>query len=227
MAQASPKLSGYPDSFAIFPLSGAVLLPGGRLPLNIFESRYRAMVEDSLAAGRMLGMIQPDPQKPVGPAGPGLYSVGCLGRISSFSETDDARYLVTLSGLIRFAMVEELPSQRGYRRVRADLQRFASDVEPVPDTIASGANRTRLLDALRGYFTQRGFDANWDAINQMGYDSLVVTLGMVCPFEPAEKQALLEAPDIQARADVLLALLRIDAYATGDDTAGRRRTMSS
>ena len=105
----------------MFPLAGALLLPRGRLPLNIFERRYLAMVEDSLGAGRMFGMIQPDPQQPESDAGPGLYRVGCLGRLSSFSETDDGRYLITLTGLIRFADAAELAMGRGYRRVRGDF----------------------------------------------------------------------------------------------------------
>ncbi len=204
-----------PDEFPIFPLGGALLLPRGRLPLNIFEPRYLAMVEDALSAGRMFGMVQPNPRLAADAHGPGLFRVGCLGRLSSFSETDDGRYLITLTGICRFEIAAELPPRRGYRRVRADLSRFAADLELQGG--GSGFDRTELLAALRGYFTRRGFDANWDAIGQMDDEVLVVTLCMVCPFEPVEKQALLEADSAADRAQALLALLRIDAFGPGGE----------
>ncbi len=187
-----------------------MLLPVGRLPLNIFEPRYLAMVDDALGEGRVFGMIQPDPTRPRTPTGPALYRVGCLGRITSFSETDDGRYLITLTGVTRFAVSVELETRRGYRRVRADLARFAADLEPEEE----GVERAVLLAALRAYFAARGFDANWDAINEMPDGVLVATLAMVCPFEPPEKQVLLEAPGIADRARALLALLQMGAHAT-------------
>ena len=208
----SSRARALPAEFPIFPLPGAVLLPGGRLPLNIFEPRYLAMIEDALGEGRVLGMIQPDPNRAAAPTGPGLYRVGCLGRITSFSETDDGRFLVTLAGLTRFAVSVELEMQRGYRRIRADLARFAADREPPPGADESGVPRETLLRALRAYFTSRGFDANWDAIDEMEDEPLVSTLSMVCPFEHAEKQVLLEAPGIADRARALLALLEIGAH---------------
>jgi len=199
-----------PVEFPVFPLTGALLLPGGKLPLNVFEPRYLAMVEDALGAGRVLGMIQPDPQKPAGPGGPGLYRIGCLGRVSSFSESDDGRYLITLSGLVRFVMVEEGAMRRGYRRVRGDFSVFAADLDAAPEV--AGFCRAGLLAALRSYFLRRGFDANWEAIGKMPDDQLVVTLAMVCPFDPAEKQALLEAGDASERAQTLRTLLEIDTH---------------
>lgn len=205
-----PGLDELPAEFPVFPLAGALLLPRGKLPLNIFEPRYLAMTEDALGAGRVFGMIQPDPQKTAGPSGPGLYRIGCLGRISSFSETDDGRYLITLSGLTRFAVAVELEMRRGYRRVRADITRFAADLEPAPEAVAF--DRDGLLAALRAYFQRRGFDANWDAIAKMPDDTLVVTLAMVCPFNAAEKQALLEASDEDERARTLRTLLEIDTH---------------
>ena len=205
-----------PVAFPVFPLAGALLLPRGRLPLNIFEPRYLAMTDDALGAGRMFGMVQPDPLRPAPESRPGLYRIGCLGRICSFSETDDGRYLITLAGLCRFAVAEELPGRRGYRRVRGEFVAFLGDLEPPP---APGFDREELLAALRGYFAHRGFDANWDAIGQMNDEMLVTTLAMVCPFEPAEKQALLEAPAQVERAATLLALLRIDTHHTSSDHA--------
>ncbi len=204
-----------PTEFPVFPLTGALLLPRGRLPLNIFEKRYLAMVEDALAAGRMFGMVQPNARLPGDPNGPGLFRVGCLGRLSSFSETDDGRYLITLTGLARFDIVSELPGRRGYRRVRADLSRYAADLDLQGG--GSGFDRNELLSALRSYFARRGFDANWDAIGQMEDEVLVVTLCMVCPFEPVEKQALLEADTPADRAQALLSLLRIDAFGSGGE----------
>ena len=128
MAIFHPRPEDLPSEFAVFPLTGALLLPRGKLPLNIFEPRYVAMIEDSLATGRMFGMIQPDPHATTVPQGDGLYRIGCLGRLSSFSETDDGRLLITLTGLIRFTVSEELELRRGYRRVRGDFSLYRDDL---------------------------------------------------------------------------------------------------
>ncbi len=209
-----------PTEFPVFPLGGALLLPQGKLPLNIFEPRYLAMVEDALASGRVIGMVQPDEGRPGTPSGPALYKVGCLGRLSSFSESDDGRYLITLTGMVRFAINVELEMRRGYRRVRADVARFQGDLDAKPS--ARGIDREGLVQALRTYFSTQGFDANWDAINEMPDDTLVVTLAMVCPFDPAEKQALLEAPRSTDRASVLLTLLQMGAHSADGGRQGRQ-----
>lgn len=216
---ASPRLTELPDTFPIFPLEGALLLPRGRLPLNIFEPRYLAMTEDALGAGRLFGMIQPDESRPSGASGPALQRVGCLGRLSSFSETEDGRYLITLDGLIRYRIAEELPMRRGYRQVQADYQGFQTDLEPA-GALAEGM-RAGLLTALRSYFGARRAEANWQSIEQMPDDVLVVTLCMACPFSSVEKQALLEAADPVERAGALLALLKIDAH-TAEAAPGLR-----
>ena len=214
MAEFLTSLDDLPDEFPVFPLSGALLLPGGRLPLNVFEPRYLAMVEDSMAAGRMFGMVQPDRRLAVGDTGPGLYRTGCLGRLSSFAETDDGRYLITLTGIVRFTIIEEVEPRRGYRRVRGAFGGFAADMMEV--RAASKAvlelDRPQMLEALKRYFTHAGVDANWEAIGAMPDHALVVTLCMACPFDPEEKQALLEAHDACERARVLLALLEINAF---------------
>ncbi len=209
-----PALDDLPVEIPVFPLSGALLLPHGKLPLNIFEPRYKALIEDSLAGQRLFGMIQPDSSGLEQDGGPELYDVGCLGRLSSFSETGDGRYLIALTGLVRFHVRAELGGRRGYRRVAAEYVRFASDLEPPPQYLTQ---RDDLLAALRGYFTANGFDANWSAIESMGDNELVVTLCMVCPFEVLEKQALLEAADSAGRADTLLTLLQMGAHGGGDD----------
>lgn len=210
MVGPHPALEDLPADIAIFPLSGALLLPRGRLPLNIFEPRYLAMVEDSLAQGRMFGMIQPNEAAPRGPTGPGLYRIGCLGRLSHFSETDDGRYLITLTGVARFIVGRELEMRRGYRRVAADYLPFGHDLA-APATLADGT-RPAVMEALRDYFSARQIEANWDAIEAMPDATLVTTLSMLCPFDTAEKQALLEAPTDADRAADLLALLRMAVH---------------
>jgi uncharacterized protein len=210
MPQTPPRLEDLPDTFPVFPLAGALLLPRGRLPLNIFEPRYLAMVEDVLGAGRLMGMIQPDASRAGPGCGPALYRVGCLGRLSAFSETDDGRYLITLCGVIRFTVAGEVPGRRGYRCVRADLAPFAADLAPCPPQ--PPFDRAGLLADLRGYFDHHGIDANWEAIDCIDDEALVTTLSMVCPFDVVEKQALLEAPDGPQRANTLRALLAIDTH---------------
>jgi Lon protease-like protein len=213
-----PRVEDLPGEFPVFPLSGALLLPRGKLPLRIFEPRYLAMTEDSLGIGRMFGMIQPDATAAETHTGPGLFRIGCLGRISSFAETDEGHFLITLTGLIRFAVQSELEMRRGYRRVRGNVSSYLTDLDLQQS--AAEVPRQELLGALRGYFTHRRIDANWDAIKRLPDDMLVVTLAMVCPFEPAEKQALLEVPTDAERASALLALLQMGALA--QDVPGGR-----
>ncbi len=215
MSSGANRIEGIPEIFPIFPLTGALLLPGGKLPLNIFEPRYLAMIDDALGAGRMLGMIQPDYDASPTETGPGLYRHGCLGRITAFSETDDGRYLITLDGLVRFSVVEEAEMRRGYRRVHGDVTKFRHDLgntpAPPPGT-APTVTRDQLMEALHRYFVATGVDANWDAIADIADQSLIITLCMACPFSPLEKQALLEAKTEADRASALLALLEINAH---------------
>lgn len=198
-----------PEIFSVFPLEGALLLPGGRLPLNIFEPRYLAMVQDALGEGRMFGMIQPDPAAPEVPSGPALYRIGCLGRVCAFSETEDGRLLITLAGLVRFAVAEELPMRAGYRRVRGDTAPWIADLS---ETAAPPIDRDRLIAATRAFFRARRIEANWDAVATTADAQLVTSLAMICPFPPAEKQALLEAPTPSARAAMLTTLMEMGAH---------------
>jgi uncharacterized protein len=218
MANFHPQSGDLPTEFAVFPLPGALVLPRGQLPLRIFEPRYVAMTEDSLGQGRMFGMIQPDPTAPNTELGPALFRVGCLGRLSSFSESPEGHYLITLTGVIRFDVAVELAMRRGYRRVRGDYSKYLADLEL--DVQSAGESRDALLSALRDYLTHRGIDANWDGLRRMSEDILVVTLAMLCPFDPAEKQALLEAPTHAERAAALLTLLQMGAL--GQVTSGGR-----
>lgn len=215
-----PTFDQLPDSIPVFPLSGVLLLPRGKLPLNIFEPRYLNMVQDALASDRIIGMIQPAPVPSPGAAtgftpgaGPGqppsLLPLGCAGRITSFAETDDGRMLITLTGLCRFAVRQEVPTTRGYRRVIPDWSKFELDLtEDEADVI----DRGRLDTVLKAYFRKQEITANWDAIDGTPDERLVATLGMICPLEPLEKQALLEAADLPSRADLLLALLEMAVH---------------
>ncbi|WP_043338230.1 LON peptidase substrate-binding domain-containing protein [Belnapia moabensis] len=223
MAAPRAEPHALPTEIAVFPLSGALLLPEGRLPLNIFEPRYLAMTEDSLAAGRMFGMVQPDPAAARGETGPGLYRIGCLGRLTSFAETEDGRFLITLTGMTRFRIAEELAMHRGYRRVRADYTPFQADLAPA---VPPALDRRALLAALRPFFKARGIEANWEAVEQTADAELVTTLAMVCPFEVPEKQALLEATTPADRAAMLIALLQMGAHGTPSGDAPPRGRLS-
>ncbi len=215
-----------PTSLPIFPLAGVLLLPGARLPLNIFEPRYLAMVSEALGRDRLIGMVQP--VRPGGFAGDGLsegdapppvHPVGCVGRIVSFSETGDGRVLLTLAGQCRFDIVEELPlAGGGYRLVRADYSRFRADMEE--DEIA--LDRPRLLAALKRYFAANDLSTDWNALEQIDDAALVSTVSMVAPFDAAEKQALLEAEDGTRRAKLLIGLLESAALA-GEQATGTPR----
>jgi len=199
-----PKFDALPATIPVFPLMGVLLLPRGQLPLNVFEPRYIAMTDDALAvADRLIGMVQPQDESCRTPP---LYTIGCAGRITSFDETNDGRYLITLTGLCRFRIAEEVPTTRGYRRVRADWSDFAADMaEAKPADI----DRGRLIPALADYFRATGMSANWETIDKTPDERLVTSLAMICPFEPREKQALLEAKDLATRAALILSILEL------------------
>ncbi len=214
-----PAFNELPASLPIFPLSGVLLLPGGRLPLNIFEPRYLEMFDDALAGERLIGMIQPTESERSGDPPPATYRTGCAGRISAFSETDDGRYLVTLTGLIRFDVAEELPAVGSYRRVRPDYGRFPEDLE----CAAEGIEREPLLEALRLYFSAHSLESDWSAIEDADDEPLVTSLAMVCPLEPSEKQMLLEAGTLRERAETLRAILELSVHAAGQEDGGEGR----
>jgi uncharacterized protein len=204
-----------PDVLPVFPLTGVLLLPRGRLPLNIFEPRYLAMFRDAMEGERLIGMVQPsDP--PVREMNPAVYPLGCAGRITSFSETEDGRLLVTLTGVSRFRFREELPLLSGYRRVLARWDDFVDDRE----ADESDFDRTRLTQGLRSFFGQRQVQADWSAIDQAPGEHLVTSISMMCPFAPNEKQALLEAKTLGERARLLTALIEMAATTSAPDPDG-------
>jgi Lon protease-like protein len=194
-----------PPTLPIFPLTGALLLPRGHLPLNVFEPRYLAMVDAALSGARLVGMIQPvEPEDKV--LKPALSAVGCAGRIVSYRETEDGRILITLLGVCRFRIIEEIEDRAPYRQVRAEYGPYLSDmVAPPPESFP----RERLATALKDYLTRRDLKADWGSVMSAPADVLVNALAMLCPFEPAEKQALLEAPSWAERIDTLVALLEM------------------
>ena len=222
----SDREAPLPEIIPIFPLTGVLLLPRGRLPLNIFEPRYLAMTKDALGGERLIGMVQPsDPQQDDnrgrGPTNPSVYPVGCAGRITAFAETEDGRYVITLTGVSRFRIQEELPPLSGYRRIVADWSPFARDREAAAEP---GFDRERFARVLKGYFAQRQISADWEAIEKAPAEHLLTSIAMLCPFAPSEKQALLEATDIGQRAELLVALIEMATIkpSTTEETGGTR-----
>lgn len=201
-----------PTVIPVFPLAEALLLPRGTMPLNIFEPRYLAMIDDALKGARLIGMIQPETAR--GPqARPALYSVGCVGRITQLSETGDGRYLVSLTGVARFRLVEEMTVLTPYRQCRVDYP-FPCDF--VPGEGAGAVDRDAVLETLAEFLDANDLKADWEDIEKAPTELLVNALCMMSPFGAAEKQAMLEAADLPARAEVLVAVTRF-ALAHNDD----------
>jgi uncharacterized protein len=222
-----PSFERLPDTLPIFPLSGVLLLPGGKLPLNIFEPRYLSMIFDSLAGHRMIGMVQPT--QPGGYAGDGMpaddgapkvHQVGCAGRVVSFNETEDGRLLLALSGVCRFQISRELDvAHGGYRRVSALFSPYRTDLDYADEMVT--LDRERLMAALAAFFRGKNLSTDWDSVKKADDLNLVNSLSMVLPFGPAEKQALLEAADTSARAKLLVAFLEMAAFGSPSETPQR------
>jgi Lon protease-like protein len=203
-----------PETIPVFPLAGALLLPRAQLPLNIFEPRYLQMTDDAMKGDRIIGMIQPDESKPAPAAMPALYSVGCAGRITRFAETGDGRYQIALTGISRFRAREELSTLTPYRQYRVDFSEFADDF--VPRHGESDVDREGLIKALKAYLKANELQADWKDIDDAPTEALVNGLSMLSPYGAREKQALLEAPDLKQRAEVLIAITEM-ALAKGGD----------
>ena len=204
----------------VFPLPGALLLPRGQMPLNIFEPRYLAMIDDALRAGhRLIGMIQPDSAHP-GPAEkPNLFKIGCVGRITQIAETGDGRYLIQLTGIARFRIDEELAVTTPYRQCRVVYAPFADDL--VARKGEEAVDRERLLRSLSEFLKANDLKADWEGIENAPNEALVNALAMMSPYGTAEKQALLEAPDLKTRAEILVAMTEIELAkkASGGETS--------
>ncbi|MBE9556867.1 MAG: LON peptidase substrate-binding domain-containing protein [Proteobacteria bacterium] len=206
MSPFNPQFQDLPAAIPVFPLPEVLLLPGGMLPLNIFEPRYLAMVQAAIQTDRMIGMVQPLSTEGL-TGNPALYDTGCAGRISRFEETPDGRILVSLKGVCRFDIAGEMAPRNGYRCVETDWSPYEADLMP-----GSGVclDRGRLFPALRGYFRQHGIEADWETLGEAPDERLVTCLSMICPFGASEKQALLEAPDAHGRAEILTTLIEMD-----------------
>ena len=208
------SLADLPPGLRLFPLEGALLLPRAAMPLNIFEPRYLAMVTDAMATDQLVAMIQPRADTPS--ARPPLYDVGTVGRITQYSETGDGRFLITLTGLVRFRVARELTVTSAYRQAEADYSPYLSDWSPAAPLAA--AARADLESTLRQFLDTQDLSADWDAVRSADDESLVNTLCAVCPFAAAERQALLEAPTLADRTSTLTTLMRFARSEGEDDT---------
>ncbi|WP_315761581.1 MULTISPECIES: LON peptidase substrate-binding domain-containing protein [unclassified Bradyrhizobium] len=198
-----------PEVIPVFPLAGALLLPRGQMPLNIFERRYLAMVDDAFRDGhRLIGMIQPDVTHSSNEAVPVLFQVGCVGRITQMAETGDGRYILELTGVSRFKVVEEMTVLTPYRQCKVDYFPFIDDF-----TARKGedeVDREALLSVLTDFLKANNLKADWEGIEAAPNEALVNALAMMSPYGPAEKQAMLEAPDLKTRAEILIAVTEMD-----------------
>jgi Lon protease-like protein len=198
-----------PEVIPVFPLPGALLLPRGQMPLNIFEPRYLAMVDDCFRDGhRLIGMIQPDVAHSSNEKKPALFQVGCVGRITQLAETGDGRYILELTGVSRFKVLEELTVLTPYRQCKVDYFAFVNDFTARKGEDA--VNREALLEVLTDFLKANNLKVDWEGIESAPNEALVNALAMMSPYGPAEKQAMLEAPDLKTRAEILIAVTEMD-----------------
>jgi Lon protease-like protein len=211
------SLADLPETIPIFPLPGALLLPRARLPLNIFEPRYLAMLDDTLKTPhRLIGMIQPV-VVPEGQTGGRLHHIGCAGRVTAFQETEDGRYLITLSGISRFRLGELQEGFTPYLKARVHWQSFERDLgraEKDPEF-----DRPAFLKVLARFFDTAQLSSDWDSLKEAEVELLVNSLSILCPFDPEEKQALLEAPTLANRRETLITLMEFALRSSGDEGA--------
>jgi Lon protease-like protein len=229
-----------PEVVPVFPLSEALLLPRADMPLNLFEPRYLAMLDAALKSHRLIGMVQPRPQdRPVEGVGetdvedaddaedddgdddemaPPLNDIGCVGRVTAMQETGDGRYIVTLTGVARFRLIEELDTTTPFRQCRVDFKPFADDFEPSEGD--AGVDRKRLLETLNAFLSANGLDADWDDINRAPTEALVNLLAMMSPYGAREKQALLEAETVAERSEMLIAITEMSLMQDDDPSSG-------
>lgn len=223
-----PEFDQLPMRIPIFPLPSALLLPGGQLPLNIFEPRYLAMVTHALATPtRLIGMVQPLDHYAGGDSanddganndgvnndGAGLFETGCAGRLSFFQESEDGRFVIALTGVCRFHRLRQELDPNGFLVADVDWQPFANDLR----IDVSALDRDPLIKVMKRYFDMKGFETDWTQIENSDNHQLLATLSMICPFEVAEKQALLEADSMAKRADLLIAMMEMALH---DETGG-------
>ena len=207
-----------PPRIPVFPLRGAILLPRATLPLNVFEPRYLAMVDDVMSSGRVIGILQPtgsDEDDNESPPGKelGLRRVGCAGRVTSYQELDDGRIVITLTGITRFACIDEAETDTPYRIMSVSYDQFVTDL--TEGLGEERVDRQNLLRVLKAYLDANGLKTDWSAIQRASNEFLINALSVMSPYGPEEKQALLEAADLKTRADVLIALAEIELASNG------------
>lgn len=208
------SVSDLPSTIPVFPLPGALLLPRSRLPLHIFEPRYLAMIEDAMkTSDRLIGMIQPRETKMEG--GPTLHMIGCAGRLTGFSETEDGRYMVTLSGASRFRVKKEIDGFSPYRKCDVSWQGFERDLGASEQD--EGMDRKRFFPLLRQFFDTEELRTDWESLEEADDELLINSLSMLCPFEPEDKQALLEAPSLETRRETLVTLIEFAMRGGGEE----------
>ncbi|HJS79205.1 MAG TPA: LON peptidase substrate-binding domain-containing protein [Vitreimonas sp.] len=207
------KPADLPQTLPLFPLEGAVLYPRGVLALNIFEPRYLNMVDDALGEQRLIGVIQPAIGHEEETA-PDLADIGAVGRITTFSETEDGRYLITLTGISRFSLQKELNAGTPYRQALVSYDEFADDFAPASDR---GIDRPQLMKSLKTYAGLHGFQVDWDSVDQAPTETVINVAAQICPFDPAAKQALLESRSLEDRCRALIALLEWDVASDDED----------
>jgi Lon protease-like protein len=205
-----------PGVIPVFPLPQALLLPRADMPLNIFEPRYLAMIDAAMSGDRVIGMIQPDEAAPACACGPSLRPVGCAGRIVSYAETGDGRYMITLTGIARFRILDEMPPEYPFRRCRVTAEPFAVDFAPQRQSI----DRAAVLRAFGSYLCAHQMEADWESVGRASDETLVNALAMMAPFDAREKQALLEAPDLRARAETLVAIAEMSGARASGSASG-------
>jgi uncharacterized protein len=207
MSGESETQPDLPDELPIFPLGGALLLPRAHLPLNIFEPRYIRMIDDALRTHRMIGMVQPQSDEE-------LYKIGCAGKIVSFEETDDNRYLITLRGICRFKIKDEIPSDVPYRQASISWCDYSNDLkkQDCPDL-----PKEEFFSLLKYYFEKHGLNVDWNLIKNTPDEKLISALTMICPFDVREKQALLEAPCCMSRASLMTTILKISQHENSNE----------
>ena len=222
-----PSIDGLPAKLPVFPLGGAILLPRVNLPLNIFEPRYLQMFDEALSGSRLVGIIQPareasERESPIGKTIP-LRTIGCAGRITAYQELDDGRLIVALSGILRFAVTDERPSERLYRICSVDFTAYKNDL--VSGSGADDVDRDKLLETLKRFLEFRNLKADWNAIGRSPSEQLVNSLSIMSPYGPEEKQALLEASDLKTRSELLIALAEMEIAAAGSGGGGSGSTL--
>lgn len=210
MAENTSQHFEPPAQLPIFPLTGVLLLPHAQLPLNIFEPRYLAMTEDALGQGRLIGMVQPqEASQENNQENPDVYPTGCAGRIISFAESGDGRFLITLLGVSRFHIKEELELKHGYRRIRPDFSPYKEDLAKDETDLPEREDR---LNIVKSYFSMKNIEADWSSVESAPDEPLVNSLSMMCPFAPSEKQALLECSGLQERSALLISLMKMAVH---------------